>query len=149
MAYMCLGCYEVYDRDLGYCPKANCNCVVAEIDELMLPAIKMLNQKGYMTQFCCSGHVYDDGCTAYVVLDDYMTNILEEDEIEYIKSILPESWKMEIDRSGRIHFQYMLNKDYEYKLYVETYEDILKANVDFLHFVQQLPELSKMIEVLL
>ena len=61
MAYMCMGCYEVYDRELGYCPKVNCHRDVVEIDELMLLAIKILNQKGYITEYCCAGHVYAAG----------------------------------------------------------------------------------------
>ncbi len=142
MAYMCMGCYEVYDRELGYCPKVNCHCDVVEIDELMLPAIKILNQKGYITEYCCAGHVYDDGCTTYVLLHSLITDILGDEGINEIKEILPKSWIMEIDNLCRINFQYTLKKDYEYKLYVQTYEDILEANLEFVHFVQQLPELE-------
>lgn len=142
MAYMCMGCYEIYDRDLGYCPKSNCNDNVVEIDELMLPAIKLLNQKGYVTSFCCSGHVYDDGCTVYVMLNGCIYRALSEDAIKHMQSILPESWTMDIGGYGEILFEHEIKKDFEYKFDVETYEDILKANVDFLHFVQQLPELE-------
>ena len=142
MAYMCLGCYEIYDRDLGHCPKSICNCMVAEIDELMIPTIKLLNLKGYITEFCCSGHPYDDGCTSYVLLDNIMTSILGEELIEEIKRTLPASWKIEIDEQNRIHFSHEIRMDENCKNVIETYEDILKANLEFLHFVKQLPELE-------
>lgn len=141
MAYICMGCYEVYDRDLDCCPKSSCDCQVVEIDELMVPAIIFLNQKGYITEFCCSGHVYDNGCTSYVCLESFITEILG-DEIESIKKMLPKSWKMEIDQFNRIHFSYELKMEQNCKIVTEVYEDILEANLAFLHFVKQLPELE-------
>lgn len=142
MAYMCMGCYEIYDRDLDRCPKSICSGMVVEIDELMIPAIKFLNIKGYMTEFCCSGHPYDDGCTSYVLLDSITTGILGAEFIEKIKSMLPQSWSMEIDEQNRIHFSHEIKMDEDCKNVTETYEDILKANLEFLHFVRQLPELE-------
>lgn len=142
MAYMCMGCYEIYNGDLGMCPKANCEGEVVEIDELMVPAIRLLNEKGYMTEFCCGGHIYDNGCTSYVLLDSLMSEILEDEDIAKIRELLPESWEIEFDSMGRWNFRHCIEKDYAHQFYVETYEDILEANVDFLHFVQQLPELN-------
>ena len=142
MAYMCMGCYEIYNEDLGVCPKANCAGTVVEIDELMLPAIRLLNQKGYLTAFCCSGHVYDNGCDAHVILESLMLDIFEDEAIIKIKELLPVSWTMEIDKLGRMNFRHQLQKDWDLEFYVNTYEDILEANLDFLHFVQQLPELD-------
>lgn len=142
MAHMCMGCYEIYNGDLGMCPKANCEGEVVEIDELMVPAIRLLNEKGYMTEFCCSGHVYDNGCTSYVLLDSLMSEILEDEDIAKIRELLPESWEIEFDSMGRWNFRHCIEKDYVHQFYVTTYEDILEANIDFLHFVQQLPELD-------
>lgn len=142
MAYMCMGCYEVYDRDLGHCPKSICSYEVVEIDDLMIPTIRLLNQKGYTTEFCCSGHTYDDGCTSYVCLHNFITDILEEEWIEEIKQVLPESWEMEIDEQNRINFSHQIKMDKNCKIVIEAYEDILKANLEFLHFVRQLPELE-------
>lgn len=141
MAYLCMGCYEVYDRDLGRCPKSSCDCRVVEVDELMVPAIILLNQKGYMTEFCCSGHVYDNGCTSYVLLDSLITDVLGY-EIENIKKILPKSWEIEIDQSDRIHFIHKLKMEQNCKIVTEVYKDILEANLAFLRFVKRLPELE-------
>ena len=65
--YLCLHCGDVYDSSclnvndsLGYihCPKTSCIGTLIEVDELLVPTIKILNDKGYTTKFCCSGH-YD------------------------------------------------------------------------------------------
>ena len=55
MGYICLSCYEEYARESlnlelhdGYeyfCPKATCGGSVVEIDDLLLPIIKLLNLK--------------------------------------------------------------------------------------------------------
>lgn len=66
--YMCDECYEIFDGDYlnhnygnNYgrpCPIASCEGTVFEIDELMIEPIRILNLKGYSTQFCCSGHAF-------------------------------------------------------------------------------------------
>ena len=77
--YMCLDCYEIYDKDKIYkndfydyigCPKTNCVGELIEIDELMIPTIKILNQKGYYTKFCCSGHYYDQHPNGYIMFEE-------------------------------------------------------------------------------
>ena len=66
--YLCLECGEIYDSDWLFkrirseyiqCPKTNCVGTLFEVDELLLPTIKILNEKGYSTKFCCSGHAKD------------------------------------------------------------------------------------------
>ena len=38
-------------------PKCNCNeSEKVEIDDGILDSIRILNEKGYITEFCCSGH---------------------------------------------------------------------------------------------
>ena len=69
--HVCMSCYEVYDdfyaRQFEFCPKAECfGGEVVPIDELMIPAIIELNKKGYYTEFCCSGHVYDVSAGGYI-----------------------------------------------------------------------------------
>lgn len=69
--YICNSCYEVYDghcvdTDLAMCPKKNCTGNIVEIDELLIPTIIMLNRKGYVTEYCCSGHYYEDYPNCYI-----------------------------------------------------------------------------------
>lgn len=142
MAYMCMGCGEVYSWDMEVCPKASCEGDVVWIDELMIPIIKLLREKGYITEYCCSGHVYGNGCGAYVCLDDFMTEVLEDGEINQIKNNLPEMWTMEIDHLNRITFRHNIAYCYESEYDIQKYEDIVIANLAFLKFVAQLPWLE-------
>ena len=56
--FLCTMCWETYDRDLSYCPKKSCDGDVVEIDDDLVPVIVELNEKGYITEYCCSGHAY-------------------------------------------------------------------------------------------
>lgn len=53
-----------------------------ECDDLIAPAISLLNKKGYKTKFCCSGHPFDyiTGCiceTDDEFNDEYVTRICD------------------------------------------------------------------------
>jgi len=54
--FLCTICWEAYNRDLDYCPKKSCDGEVVEIDDDLVPIIVQLNEKGYITEYCCSGH---------------------------------------------------------------------------------------------
>lgn len=55
--------YIKYDPDVcAYpCPLAGCDNFLFEIDEQMILPVKILNQKGYITEFSCSGHFFRYG----------------------------------------------------------------------------------------
>ncbi len=79
--HVCMDCFEIYDikylhrkSDYTYvdavCPKKNCHGDVVELDEMIAPAVIELNRKGYFTDFCCSGHWYNEGIHTYLVFED-------------------------------------------------------------------------------
>lgn len=102
MAYVCLNCWQVYDNSIEnikiktytlggdgetiICPKSDCAAgEIVDIDELFLPIIKLLNQKGYITKYCCSGHVYSNIPDTYIVFKEsvkVLPNIPEEFDVE-------------------------------------------------------------------
>ena len=79
MFYYCPYCRNVYDGKAlritdpyeynTICPLATCNNDAFEIDEEMIVPIQILNEKGYWTRFCCSGHVYTDNSGGYLMFD--------------------------------------------------------------------------------
>lgn len=138
MAYLCLDCYETYKTDLSNCPKTSCNGHIVEIDELMLPIIMLLNQKGYITEHCCSGHIYDDCCYPYVIFDSYLNEIFDENELKDLFKELPAPWHIE---SGDWYNRMTLRCHIENKDMVKFQKMICDANLKLLEFVDTLPSL--------
>lgn len=141
MPYVCLECWEVYYNEQDFCPKRSCHgSPVAEIDELMLPTIKILNEKGYSTTNCCAGHVYDDCCYPYIAFHEYLRqDILEDDELKEIFSNLPEGWELEIDDE---RWSFCLRNHIPESDMIIMYENIAKANLALLKYVEKLPDIE-------
>lgn len=85
--HACLSCFSVFkpeirsqvpqeivenkERLFGIeCPTMDCLGEVIDLDELILPAIFVLNYKGYTTKSCCSGHVHSRIAETYVMFED-------------------------------------------------------------------------------
>jgi hypothetical protein len=63
MGYICTDCYEISKEQKLDMTKSFCKCnynnflmSYEHIDDLFLEIIQVLNQKGYTTNICCSGH---------------------------------------------------------------------------------------------
>ena len=67
-----------------------------EVDDLVAPAISILNKKGYRTAFCCSGHV-DGGHRPELA---YISFWFGETPPEY----LPKGWRWDSD--GQMEYEY-------------------------------------------
>ena len=128
--YLCLNCFEVYSneyrydrRDYNFCPKLGCDGEVVEIDELMVPVIKTLNEKGYCTEYCCSGH-YGDGYTNTYIKFSEWVELPEE---------LPDGFVYE-ERGNVIRKNYVDNLHPN-----EKYIEILNATKDLIEWADNLP----------
>ena len=129
--YLCLNCFEVYSneyrydrRDYNFCPKLGCDGEVVEIDELMIPVIKTLNEKGYCTQYCCSGH-YGDGYTNTYIKFSEWVELPEE---------LPDGFVYE-ERGNVIRKNYVDNLHPNQK-----YIEILNTTKDLIEWADNLPD---------
>lgn len=89
-----------------------------EIDELMIPIIKILNENGYYTKFCCQGH--EDRDPAYIMFDD---NIEDNQMIELLK-IFDNHYLKYVEKTD------IIQKGVQFKLwkYVRYSKDELKSN---------------------
>ncbi|MBQ4523365.1 MAG: hypothetical protein IJA10_10530 [Lachnospiraceae bacterium] len=74
--YLCLECGEIYNSEQLnlnpflediLCPKSSCSGYLIEVDELLIPTIKLLNDKGYITNYCCSGHYSNHSPRCYIL----------------------------------------------------------------------------------
>ena len=129
--YLCLNCFEVYSneyrydrRDYNFCPKLGCDGEVVEIDELMIPVIKTLNEKGYCTEYCCSGH-YGDGYTNTYIKFSEWVELPEE---------LPDGFVHE-ERGNVIRKNYVDNLHPNQK-----YIEILNTTKDLIEWADNLPD---------
>ena len=129
--YLCLNCFEVYSneykydrRDYNFCPKLGCDGEVVEIDELMIPVIKTLNEKGYCTEYCCSGH-YGDGYTNTYIKFSEWVELPEE---------LPDGFVYE-ERGNVIRKNYVDNLHPNQK-----YIEILNTTKDLIEWADNLPD---------
>ena len=129
--YLCLNFFEVYSneyrydrRDYNFCPKLGCDGEVVEIDELMIPVIKTLNEKGYCTEYCCSGH-YGDGYTNTYIKFSEWVELPEE---------LPDGFVYE-ERGNVIRKNYVDNLHPNQK-----YIEILNTTKDLIEWADNLPD---------
>jgi hypothetical protein len=131
---ICNNCWEIfwdYDMHSGVidgsmCPKKNCGGNTFELDELMFPTIKILNdEKGLITRFCCSGHVYDEYPSVYIQFADSV-KLGRHDS-------LPKGFHTETSPTGNLVIRHEIaSKD------LNLYLEILTANANLLKWAARL-----------
>ena len=131
---VCLSCWEVFEKDIMnpayagqmWCPKRSCGGVdVFDIDECLIPVIKMLNEKGYLTEYCCSGHFWDSRPES----DFYGGAYISFNECVGIKDIinLPLGFTMEVIESKNV---VVIRKQYDPADLADLHIAIMKAAID-------------------
>lgn len=138
--HVCMECFESYDRRFlmnadgfgeVFCPKSSCQGEVVELDELIAPTIILLNQKGYLTKFCCSGHWYEESSTTYIYFYD-------EIPIE----LLPEGFVLEDDYEGNattIRTRYGDTEE-------NKYDFVIRVNKQLYEWANNLPDLYEEVD---
>lgn len=129
---VCNKCFEEY-----------CSCIDKEmikIDKLMLDAIKILNQKGYKTVYCCSGHLEEGVLNkAYIMFDKaYLFECFDDFNIEskynfkikhlgtfvnvrtQIECIIPSKWNTGVSNKALIEINYDF---YKWASKIPTYDE--------------------------
>lgn len=138
MGYLCLSCFNEYDKEMlnlnsyeGYnykCPNVRCGDMnLVEIDDLILPIIKLLNIKGYITSFCCSSHSYES--------DSHCANTYIAFEDDYFPKIIPKGFKVEVNTPMCIRKYYKEGLN-DYQLHKE----ICKTMIELMKWAEKLPE---------
>lgn len=85
---LCMSCFESYSNEITnqsplkddngiyyVCPRRTCQGKVVEIDDLLIPTIRLLNEKGYYTISSCSGHMEEGETISYIVFDETVLDI--------------------------------------------------------------------------
>lgn len=136
MKKMCLSCFKVY-APTRKTPCGNCGSNLVKIDELYIVIIKILNQKGYKTTYCCSGHTYEKLPQSYILFREgiKLPFLPEGYVIDYEAHTIFESSK-EITEIRRDF--YLCSYENE----VELQKDILKSTLAVLEWAKSLPILK-------
>lgn len=137
MKRMCLNCFKVY-APTRKIPCGNCGSNLVKIDELYIAIIKLLNEKGYTTAYCCSGHIYEKLPQSYILFgygiklpslpEGYVIDREAHTVVESSKDIT------------EIRRDFYLNS---YESEVELQKDILKSALVVLEWAESLPILTK------
>jgi hypothetical protein len=124
----CTTCWELYRSSSGTildgysCPKRDCQGHVADIDELLLPAIVLLNEKGYMTKNCCSGHFHaGTSDSAYIQFEE----TVEQEDLP----VLPKGFKFDTGNQNLVCIRRELRAKDQFDLHrkaVESSIDVLE-----------------------
>lgn len=123
-SFLCLTCGEVYDEFvenekyiqgnscgalLYVCPKMNCGGTVVEIDDFLISVIRNLNNYGFNTMACCSGHSQDscsqlgNDVNTYIMFERVIMGYFIPTEIlNEIKETLPKGYDLDSDSYGNI-----------------------------------------------
>ncbi len=135
---VCMECWEVYAGSGGgldsyqRCPKRACMGKLADIDELMLPAIILLNEKGYYTQYCCSGHFVDgERASAYIFFEDFVDG-------KAFKTI-PRGFKKEKDEAKGL----IIRRKFKAKVPNARHREALETSRDVLDWAERLKPLEE------
>lgn len=150
MGYMCMSCLREYYKEglnltqpiEGYnyrCPSVNCGDIqVVEIDDVLMPVIKILNEKGYMTSYCCSGHYYENDTNTYISFD-----------IETVPNTTPKGFILEDEEYYKqnnwtfLNNQICFRKWYRYcDTKKQVSKEILKTMLDLMEWVDKLPDIN-------
>ena len=135
---MCDTCFNIDKRKYRYqlsCKDKSCDGIMVEIDELFLLPISILNKKGYFKKFCCSGHLLDSCCDAYISFEE-----------DIVLPNLPLEFDYDANRWHHIYkdsefngFETIRTEFYKDKELSDKYKKILKASENLLIWAEQLP----------
>lgn len=141
MYYLCLSCGEVFNskyfspqspNDFYRCPKASCFGRIVQIDELMLPIIKKLIDLGYQTNYCCSGHSYENFIGSYI-------SFTNDNNIENLLTNFPLTWKIEPFNGG--FAIYPKNQSYQNEQdMISKQKQIFSLLSELMDWVEKLPK---------
>lgn len=123
---------EFVDKGMlqAICPNCNKKVKFSAIDDNLIFAVKMLNEKGYKTRYCCSGHMWHP--SFYIAF-----------EKGFAPPAPPQGLGLNKDRFDYISPMTCYRKEFKYKTDLDLAKKLLRFNLKFINWVLQLPERSE------
>ncbi len=145
MAKVCMDCLESYGEqvhsfklekdEIGtymVCPKRGCSGTVVDIDDIFAPIIVLLNEKGYYTKECCSGHMEE------FITESYITF---ETDMDLLPNI-PQGYKLRILKAESGEENVIMFKRITGRNTIEIFQEILNNALQTYAWALGLPEIE-------
>ena len=111
---------------------------VFECDELIAPAISLLNKKGYITEFCCSGHILDsmyESLESSILSVEYPGFIVFDKKVKTIPDT-PDLFEVINNPQGFIEIQW----NFSSKTHIKRLAEMSDAAIRLFEWADSLPE---------
>jgi len=109
-----------------------------EIDDLMCPIIFELNRKGYITKYCCQGHI-EDKSTTYIMFEYWVK----------LPSI-PENWylddTLELPTIRYKHNMFIYEKFNQFEDFYKVYNHLVYINSELYNWAKSLPDYESILD---
>lgn len=131
-------CLKTYDKIFHeyLCGEDDCNGGMYLVDELMLPTIIELNEKGYKTKFSCSGHLWDEDGHRNEVYETHL--VFRDNEME-LPPPPPSFYYVNLSKFGQtamyLHDKIQIEDSVKY-----AQRHIMEVNYELLQWAISLPE---------
>lgn len=139
MGYLyCTRCGKFYKGQIDKedrCEDIFCRGHLVEIDENIIMPIKILNEKGYKTAYCCAGHVESLYCGGYIAFNRMMGLQLKD-------ITPPKGWKWdeeELPASGHITMRW----SFKTKEPVTRQKMIFQRTLSLINWCEELPNIEE------
>lgn len=132
--------YKLHHKGKGFyaefvpCVDPYCYGSVVEIDENILPIIKLLWNKNYTTKFCCSGHVQEMGL-------DGVNNIYIYFDRGYKFQNIPTGFKYTITKEENNKKACMINKRITKTNVLEYMQELADVMQALYKWAEELPQI--------
>ena len=109
-----------------------------EVDDLMCPIVFELNRKGYITKYCCQGHI-EDVSSSYIMFEYWVK----------LPSI-PKNWFLDKDLElTTIRYKYndfLYEKFNQYEDYYKIYNHLAYVHGELYEWAKSLPEYETILD---
>ena len=127
---------EGFYKDYVPCVQNYCAGQIVEIDDLILPIIKLLWKKGYETKACCSSHPEEAN-----IAGSAGTYILFKHN--YMFNEIPEGFEFEVFQHENIYEDCVISKRLTSNADIEAISEIGNNMIQLCRWAEKLPLVSK------
>lgn len=145
MGKICTICMETYNDSIASlkkgtasddgkyaCPKRGCFGKITDIDDVLIPTIKVLKSKGYYTESSCGGHPDDMFPVAYITFEECIDKI----------DTIPKGYRATYSIGTLGEKKFTISKTISGETEVDIFSHVLRNAFDLYVWALNLPEVT-------